>query len=120
LKEKVTFCEECRKDVVYSVESTSMTRMLKGEEYNLIGLKAVCTECGSEVYVGDIEDANLQKLYDAYRQKNGIISLEEILEIPKKYNTGKRPLSLLLGWGELTFSRYCDGYILPQNSILIC
>lgn len=116
----MTFCEECRKDVVYSVESTSMIRELKGEEYSFIGLKAVCTECDSEVYVGEMEDINLKTLYDAYRQKNGIISLEEILEIPKKYNTGKRPLSLLLGWGELTFSRYCDGYILPQNSILIC
>ena len=32
-----------------------------------------------------------------------------ILEIPEKYAIGKRPLSLLLGWGEQTFSRYCDG-----------
>ena len=32
-----------------------------------------------------------------------------ILEIPQKYNIGKRPLSLLLGCGEMTFSRYYDG-----------
>jgi uncharacterized phage-associated protein len=32
-----------------------------------------------------------------------------ILTIPEKYAIGKRPLSLLLGWGEQTFSRYCDG-----------
>jgi hypothetical protein len=48
-------------------------------------------------------------LYDVYRQNNGIISLEKILEIPRKYNIGKRPLSLLLGWGEMTFSKYCEG-----------
>jgi len=41
--------------------------------------------------------------------KNGIISLERISEIPVKYDIGKRPLSILLGWGELTFTRYCDG-----------
>jgi len=35
--------------------------------------------------------------------------LEKILEIPQKYNIGKRPISLLLGWGEMTFTRYCDG-----------
>ena len=34
-----------------------------------------------------------------------------ICAIPEKYDIGKRPLSLLLGWGELTFSRYCDGDI---------
>lgn len=34
-----------------------------------------------------------------------------ILSIPEKYSIGKRPLSLLLGWGEQTFTRYCDGDI---------
>ena len=75
------------------------------------GKRAICPECGNEVYVADIEDENLKALYDIYRQNNGIISLEKILEIPEKYNIGKRPLSLLLGWGEMTFSRYCEGDI---------
>lgn len=29
-------------------------------------------------------------------------------------SNGKRPLSLLLGWGEQTFSRYCDG-VMPTK-----
>jgi putative zinc finger/helix-turn-helix YgiT family protein len=104
-----TFCEECRRDVEYMIETATIKGKLKGEEYEYTGKKAICTECGSEVYVADIEDENLKALYDTYRQKNGIISLEKILEIPQKYNIGKRPLSLLLGWGEMTFSRYCEG-----------
>ena len=111
MNEKITFCEECRKDVPYSVESTSMKGTLKDEEYYYTGEKAICAQCGSEVYVAEIEDENLKALYDAYRQRNGIISLSKILEIPQKYNIGKRPLSLLLGWGEMTFTRYCDGDI---------
>ncbi len=86
-----------------------MKGTLKGEEYEFVGNKVTCDECSNEVYVAEIEDENLKALYDAYRQKNGIISLEKILEIPQKYNIGKRPLSLLLGWGEMTFTRYCDG-----------
>ncbi|MFZ3131964.1 MAG: hypothetical protein WA125_12890 [Desulfosporosinus sp.] len=39
-------------------------------------------------------------------KKNGIISLEKILKIPQRYTFGKRPLSMLLGWGEMTFARY--------------
>ena len=31
--------------------------------------------------------------------------------ILKKYDIGKRPLSLLLGWGESTLTRYLDGDI---------
>jgi putative zinc finger/helix-turn-helix YgiT family protein len=109
MNEKLTFCEKCRKDVAYLVDNVSMKSTLKGEEYNYTGKKAACTECGAEVYVSEIEDDNLKALYDTYRQKNGIISLEKILEIPQKYNIGKRPLSLLLGWGEMTFTRYYDG-----------
>jgi len=106
---KKTFCEKCRKDVEYSIETLLMKGKLKGEEYEYTGKKAVCNECGSEVYATEVEDGNLKALYDTHRQRNGIIPLEKILEIPHKYNIGKRPLSLLLGWGEITFSRYCDG-----------
>ena len=103
------FCEECREDVAYFVENISTKSTLKGEEYYYTAMKATCAGCGAEVYVAEIEDENLKVLYDAYRQKNSIITLDKILEIPLKYNIGKRPLSLLLGWGEMTFSRYCDG-----------
>jgi uncharacterized phage-associated protein len=109
MNKRMTFCEECRIDVAYCVESVSVKDIFKGEKYSYTGKKAVCVECGTEVYVAEIEDYNLKALYDAYRQKNDIISLEKILEIPQKYNIGKRPLSLLLGWGEMTFTRYCDG-----------
>ena len=104
-----TFCEECRRDIEYSLETVNQSGNLKGEEFEFTGEKAICGICGSEVYVDEVEDRNLKSLYDAYRKKKGIIPLDRILEIPHKYNIGKRPLSLLLGWGELTYSRYCDG-----------
>lgn len=88
-----------------------MTGNLKGEEYEYSGDKAMCVVCGSDFYVADVENKNLRLLYDAYRQKNGIVSLEKILDISQRYNIGKRPLLVLLGWGEMTFSRYCDGDI---------
>ncbi|MCI7443156.1 MAG: hypothetical protein MSA89_08760, partial [Clostridium sp.] len=88
-----------------------MTGTIKGVEYHYTGKEAHCIDCDALVYVPEINDYNLKALYDVYRATNNIISLEHILEIPKKYSIGKRPLSLLLGWGEQTFSRYCDGDI---------
>ena len=38
-----------------------------------------------------------------------LITPEEIRLIPLRYSIGKRPLSLLLGWGELTYTRLLDG-----------
>jgi len=109
MNERMTFCEECRKDVAYTVTEVKLKNKLKEENYEYMGKMAICSECESEVYIPEIEDYNLKALYDAYRQRHGIISLEKILEIPRKYGIGKRPLSLLLGWGEITFSRYCEG-----------
>lgn len=106
---KKVFCEECRNDVDYVVSTTSMTGSIREKEYSYIGKEAHCAECGSHIFVPEISDANLRTLYDVYRQANGIIALDQIREIPVKYAIGKRPLSLLLGWGEQTFSRYYDG-----------
>ncbi len=104
-----TFCEECRNDVDYAVFSTKLTGKIKDKEYQYIGKEARCANCGAPVFVQEISDFNLRALYDIYRKENGIIPLEMILAIPEKYAIGKRPFSLLLGWGEHTFSRYYNG-----------
>ena len=111
MKDNKTFCEECRNDVEYSTKSVPMTASIKGKQYSYTGTEAHCKECGSAVYVPEIIDANLRALYDEYRKENNIIPLDKINEIPAKYSIGKRPLSLLLGWGEQTFSRFADGDI---------
>ncbi len=109
MKDNFVFCENCRDDVLYTVKDVSGKGTVKGIEYKYNGKEVRCVDCGNLVYVPEINDYNLKALYDEYRLLNGIIPLEHILEIPQKYSIGKRPLSLLLGWGEQTFSRYCDG-----------
>ena len=111
MTEKKVFCEECRDDVSYVVSNVQMSGKIKGEEYFYEGKTAHCINCNSEIYVDEINDYNLMMLYNKFREANGIIPLETILKIPEKYSIGKRPLSLLLGWGEQTFSRYCEGDI---------
>lgn len=118
MNDKNTFCEECRKDVNYVVVEKEMEGTIKGTKYIYIGKEARCEECGSEVYIPEINDSNLKALYDVFREKNDIVSLDIILDIPKKYDIGKRPFSLLLGWGEQTFYDIVMGICL-QNNILI-
>lgn len=108
---KKVFCENCRNDVEYSIIEEQMIGTIKGETYTYTGKVAKCKEYKSDIFVNSINDYNLKALYDVYREKNGIISLEKILGICEKYNISKRPLSLLLGWGEQTYSRYCNGDI---------
>ena len=106
---KKVFCEACRNEVGYTVYPAAMTGTVKGREYRYTGREARCSDCGAILFVPEISDGNLQALYDVFRAENGIVPLDVVRTIPKKYAIGKRPLSLLLGWGELTFTRYCDG-----------
>lgn len=111
MSDKLKFCEECRDDVEYTVTKKELKGQIKGEEYIYLGEEVRCNICNSELYIGKINDNNLDALYGAYREKNNIVSLDIIKAIPDKYSIGKRPLSALLGWGALTFTRYGDGYL---------
>ena len=111
MAEKKVFCENCRADTGYVIDAHRMNGTIREKEYSYLGTEARCKECGELVYVPELSDENLRALYDVYREENGIVSLKAVQSIPKKYNIGKRPLSLLLGWGEHTLSRYLDGDI---------
>ena len=54
------FCEICRKDVDFKVEIEIIKSEVKGKEYVYTGLKGVCWECGSELYIQELEDENLR------------------------------------------------------------
>src|SRR6056297_1400610 len=110
-----TFCPECRKDVEYRVEESVEKKEVRGLEFEYTAERAYCNNCGEEIFIHELHDQNLQKIDNAYREKAGIITVSEINEIVKQYNTGKRPLSLLLGWGETTLTRYLNGDI-PSKS----
>ena len=104
-----TFCEKCRDDVEYIETTEQMYGTIKDRTYQYVGKTARCVNCGSVLYVPEFLDYNLEALYDIFRKENGIIPLKQVREIPEKYAIKERPLSLLLGWEEQTFSRYADG-----------
>ena len=54
-------------------------------------------------------DQNMLEYSEKIKEINGIITIKEIEEILKKYAIGKKPLSLVLGWGETTIIRYLEG-----------
>jgi putative zinc finger/helix-turn-helix YgiT family protein len=105
------FCEKCHEMTEYSIKEVKKEKNIKGKNIKYIGKEAYCNECGSEIFVPEIRDYNLAMLDKAYREKEGLISVPEIELILEKYDVGKRPLSLLLGWGEGTLTRYLDGDI---------
>ncbi len=108
--EKV-FCTECLELKNYNIQTVKVTRMLKGNEFTFFSERAFCNTCNEEIEIEELVDLENKKLYEEYKKKNNIISIEEIKLITTKYDIGKRNLSKVLGFGELTITRYIAGYI---------
>src|SRR6056297_940953 len=103
------FCEKCRDTVEYDVKMVDKEKDIKGKVIKYVGKAAYCDECGSEIFVSEIRDYNLKERDAAYREVENLIKIEDIEKILDRYDIGKRPLSLLLGWGEVTLTRYLNG-----------
>jgi putative zinc finger/helix-turn-helix YgiT family protein len=111
MKETKGFCEQCHDIVNCDIKEEFKIKNIKGKKIEYKGKEAYCNKCGSNVFIAEIRDHNLKKLDDAYRKIEDIIMVSDIEKILKKYNIGKRPLSLILGWGEGTITRYLNGDI---------
>ncbi|MCI2132600.1 MAG: DUF4065 domain-containing protein [Eubacterium sp.] len=54
-------------------------------------------------------DRNIHEIDEQYRAAEGLVSIDDIEKLMKIYNIGKTPLSLALGFGEVTIPRYLEG-----------
>lgn len=120
---KYAFCEQCVDDVEYDiVDSVPMSEVLKGKKYYFFGKEARCKNCGESLYVPEINDYNLEILYNEYRKENGIISLKDVRNLPGQYRMTCADLSAFLGWPENEFQRFYDGDIpsIEKSEVLKC
>lgn len=105
---KIVFCSNCMDDRTCSYKESIKKEIISGKEIEYLEKYYICDECGSKIY-GDLLDYNTKEANNKLREKTGLITINEIEEILKKYSIGKKPLSLVLGLGEITITRYLDG-----------
>ena len=60
------YCEECGKYGEYFITSVQMAETIMGEEYIYIGYQARCMNCGSVLFIAEIEEMNARSLYKTY------------------------------------------------------
>lgn len=108
-KPESIYCNECKEFLPFVLTESQLTASMRGLSFSYRGFVCRCEKCHTPSYPLFVEDYNLNAKYEAYRSNAGILSLAKIREIPEKYNIGVRPLSLILGWGEQTFTRFYNG-----------
>lgn len=105
------FCPECRKETEYSLKQIPYKKEIRDKEYEFSITGAFCKECGERINFPGLIDFNVKEVDQQYRMREQIVSQEDIQDLMVVYNIGKAPLSLALGFGEITITRYLSGQI---------
>lgn len=109
-KEKMfDFCTECRKETSYKLRKKTVQKIIRDKPCEFKITVAICDECGEEMDIPGLLDANIRAIDEQYRHAEGIVSIDDIQKIMAIYNIGKAPLSIALGFGEITITRYLSG-----------
>lgn len=106
---KVEFCTQCRAETTYQLRKRVVQKVIKEKTYDFEIIVAVCVECGEEMDIPGLLDINMKSIDKQYRKAEGLVSVEDIQKIMDIYNIGKAPLSVALGFGEITITRYLAG-----------
>ena len=110
-KGRVDFCTSCRKETNFTLQKRNINKRIKDKEYTFYITVAICDECGEEMSIPGLIDRNIQEVDTQYRDYENIVSIYDIERLMKIYKIGKAPLSLALGFGEVTITRYLSGQI---------
>jgi putative zinc finger/helix-turn-helix YgiT family protein len=103
------FCPACEKE-------SELTRVRRVEDLHVKGEIIpveidyfVCAECGAEFDNPAPDYDPLAAAYQEYRRRKGMLQPQEIAAFREKYHLTQRELSMLLGFGGATLSRYENG-----------
>lgn len=107
----VCMCTECQKEQSYTLQKEFVKNTFRGKDYYFRITVAVCDVCGAKVAPHGLMDKNTEEIMQQYRERENLVSVDDIEHLMKLYNIGKAPLSITLGFGEITITRYLAGQL---------
>ncbi|WP_370781114.1 type II toxin-antitoxin system antitoxin SocA domain-containing protein [Anaerobutyricum hallii] len=107
----VCMCTECQKEQSYTLRKEFVKNTFRGKDYYFRITVAVCDVCGAKVAPHGLMDKNTEEIMQQYRERENLVSVDDIEHLMKLYKIGKAPLSITLGFGEITITRYLAGQL---------
>lgn len=108
---KINFCPECREQADYIIKKEKRKYVIKEKAYTFLITTAYCSNCGKELDLPGLMDLQMKEVDQQYRKEENIVSIDDIKRLMALYDLGKAPLSLALGFGEITITRYLKGQV---------
>lgn len=114
------YCPTCDAAVEFTTVKRIRMTDYEGKRYRYPVKQALCVQCGKEATYPPYQEETGLAFNECLRKGNGLVSLKDVCEVPKRYDIGKRPLSRILGFGEHTYEQLMEGQApSPEHSDLI-
>lgn len=97
------------KEMVLEKEKRTLT--FRREEYGIVYHHFKCEDSGEYFTTTELDEINLNQLYNHYREKHKIPFPEEIKQIREKYELSALKMSKVLGFGDNGYRNYESGEV---------
>lgn len=115
MKTVTMYCPFCDKDHELKIVECETECQIKGKNVKYVERSLLCEEFDELFDNAELLDKNLLAARDEYRKSEGLLTSIEIASIREKFNLSQADLSLILGWGEVTITRYETKEIQNEN-----
>ncbi len=101
-------CPNCEKETELELVRAKEVVEVRGEPIEVDAEFFKCTECGAD-FENTRSPDSLALAYREYRRHHDMLQPEHIREWRKRYGLTQKEVGQLLGWGDVTLSRYETG-----------
>ena len=116
-----TYCPHCDTEVTATISKRSGTLPVRGEDTSYVEELAICPLCGKTIGDSRVENGNIERAFDVYRNAHNIVGPDAIKGLRNAYGLSAREFYRFLGIGEQTELRYEMGSIVEpaHNSAVL-
>lgn len=98
-----------------TLKSKKESYNFRKKDFEILAQYFECDKCKELFSNTELDERNIQQVYNLYRQDNKILFPQEIEDIRNQFGLSRRKMSQVLGWGENTYANYEKGTI-PDES----
>jgi len=102
-------CPFCFEKTIWDEVKEQKNINIRGELFSVNICYFVCKKCKGEFRNMSYSPDPLDQAYREYRKRHGLLQPEEIKGFRTLYGLTQKELASLLGWGDVTISRYENG-----------
>lgn len=109
-------CPKCDSQQFKSLRSTPVQQVFRGETLKLRSPITECVKCGWQLLTDDQTDELRRRTADAYREKHGLLTSQQIRAIREALKMSQRQFAEFLRVGEASIKRWETWQVQEESS----